>query len=100
MVEWWPVAASFLWILGLALLLATFSYRSCVASQRDIARKGSADDHATLLFRLGLLLFAVGLGATAENWIERLLWGVIALVALFELIHSRLYSQPQDNPSR
>ena len=85
MINWWWVVSNTLWISGLALLLAAWSYRRCRVSRRgapgrsEMVRLNLGD-----FFRLGLLLFCVGLFATSGSWWEKILWGSLALVILLK----------------
>ena len=97
MIDWPWVGSNTLWILGLALLLATGSYHSYRASQRRApARPGSAQLNTGLSFRLGLLLVCLGLCATSGHWLERGLWAVISLGVVIEIAVSRRRTTPKD----
>lgn len=87
MINWWYVGANALWISGLALLLAMYSYRSVAA------RPGAPAEHKTItarqaayVYRIGVILVSLGLCATSETWVARGIWGGIALVVLIQLI--------------
>ena len=97
MIDWAWVGSNTLWILGLALLLATGSYHSYRASQRRApARPGSAQLDTGLSMRLGLLLVCLGLCATSGYWLERGLWALISLGVVIEIVVSRRRTEPND----
>ena len=97
MIDWPWVGSNTLWILGLALLLATGSYHSYRASQRRApARPGSAQFNTRLSMRLGLLLFCLGLCATSGHWLERGLWALISLGVVIEIVLIRYWREPND----
>ena len=50
-------------------------------------------------FRLGLLLFCVGLFATSGSWWEKVLWGILTLVMLLKsaAIFGRLPPDEEDD---
>ncbi len=80
MIDWAYVATNSLWILGLSIILAAFSYHDWLAHEtrrrrRELFRMVSW----RLPFSTGMLLFCLGLGLgrDAERW-ERTLWGILA----------------------
>ncbi len=80
MINWWRIGSAALWIIGLAILLAAYSYhRHDVAQQSAYARHGRGRYKLGFVARLGLLFLSVGLGATSDSWLERGMWGIIAL---------------------
>lgn len=80
MIDVWGVVGNSLWIAGLALLLATVSWASWVAStQRPRFRALLAWPGTQRVLDLGLVLFCAGLAATSRAWWEQVLWGVLAL---------------------
>jgi hypothetical protein len=84
-INWLWVGVHALWIIGLAVLLATFSYRSVVAvHEKASPRRGLGGHKRRLFFRLGVLLLALSLCATSNSSFERGIWGILFLVTLFE----------------
>jgi hypothetical protein len=84
MIDLWGVFSNFLWILGLAVLLATWSYAHYEA-RLSHKKVGEKLDELTYALSLdgGLLLFCAGLAATEHRWWARLIWigmGVAILV--------------------
>ncbi len=89
LIDWVGVAKNALWILGLAIMLAAFSYADWWA----------ATNHARLRtvlgapifqtpFNLGLTLFAAGLASTSRTWWEIGAWIVLGLLFAWQTIAS------------
>jgi hypothetical protein len=87
MIDWWGLFTASLWILGLSVLLATFSLRGY---RRSLLKAAGAplDLGRSRGYPLGLLLLSLGLGAGSDWWLEQLLWGVLALLTVAELVVS------------
>ncbi len=68
-----------LWVLGLTVLLATFSWASWVA-QREGARfrEVCARSPGRRWTCVGLALFCAGAAATGRSWWEQVLWTLLA----------------------
>ena len=80
MIDYWNLLANSLWILGLATLLATLSWSHWRASEENVKfRTILARRKVRQALDLGLCLFCAGLAATASSWLERILWGVLAI---------------------
>ena len=80
MIDWISVGSNALWILGCAIGLATLSYASWEASvynEKFTARLR----RPSLLSCLNLagLLFSLGLAATSDTVLERILWLVLSI---------------------
>ena len=81
MIDIWEVVANGVWIVGLAVLLAAFSWASWVASVEGgrfrtvLGRPG-----VQRALGLGLVLFCVGLAATGRTCGERALWGGLSVL--------------------
>ena len=88
MIDWMGVATNSLWLLGLAVALAVFSYADWDAQH---TRRRRCDVLGQVTFHLllwsGLTLFCVGvaLAMRGGRWWERLLWGVLAVMAAVEV---------------
>jgi hypothetical protein len=75
MIDWIGVGSNALWILGCAIGLGTLSYASWEASvynEKFTARLSRAPILACL--NLAGFLFSLGLAATSDTAIERILW--------------------------
>ena len=87
MIDWWSVAANALWIIGLAVLLATVSYSDWVASQKKSSLRAVLKEFTPALFmNLGLFLFCLGLLATSHVWWEQVGWAIALLLILTQII--------------
>jgi len=81
MIDWFEVAFSALWIFGLSMILAAFSYHYWLAGEtsrrlRDLVARPSW----TLPFSAGMVLTCVGFGyGLADRWWERTIWTALAL---------------------
>ena len=93
MIDVWDVVAHSFWILGLSVLLATWSYQSWERSQ------GIADGSFRVAYGVGLVLFLIGMVATSGTLLERLLWGGL-LVAVLVLNGASLLEQRRGNAPR
>jgi cell division protein FtsW (lipid II flippase) len=86
-IPWASVFFNGLWILGLAVLLAGFSYHYWLAHQENRRLieqlRGSAFRQ---IFWLGLGLVGVGLLGTSDETWERIVWILFAAYCLFNLI--------------
>ncbi len=83
MIDWRHVGANAVWILGAALLLATFSTRRYEAA--IVKARATSDAHfnqSRWLYGLGLLLVSLGLCLSSGAWLDRTLWGILALISL------------------
>lgn len=85
MIDWRGIATNALWITGLAVLLATFSYRRYQAGQE---KTNDEDEYQHIFYDVGLLLFCAGLLFAANSWLERGAWGGILLL----IVGTRLLS--------
>ena len=81
MIDWVNVALNSLWILGLSIILAAFSYHHWLAGEtsrrlRDVLAQPSWK----LPFSVGMVLTCVGFGyALAQHWWEKTIWTALAL---------------------
>ena len=86
LIDWYFVAVSALWILGLSILLAAFSYHDWL--RRETGRRWkeiTAGPSWSLAFSAGMLFFCLGIGLERDAaWWERILWGTLALSFLWQ----------------
>ena len=81
MIDWVNVALNALWIFGLAIIVAAFSYHRWLAGEtsrrvRDVLTQPCWK----LPFSLGMVLICVGVGyGLAGRWWEKAVWTALAL---------------------
>ena len=80
MIDWGMVASNSLWILGLSVLLAAFSYHDWLAGKTGQRRRDLFTKRSFLLpCTLGLFLTCAGWGiGQAVRWWEKAIWFVLA----------------------
>ncbi|HOU13269.1 MAG TPA: hypothetical protein PKZ84_09125 [Anaerolineae bacterium] len=85
MIDVWGVFSNFLWVLGLAVLLAVWSYASYAAgrSKQKVRHKLNELGYA-LALDAGMLLFLAGMISTEDRWWARVLWLILGLGVLAE----------------
>ena len=84
-IDWRLVAFSALWLTGLAVLLAAFSFADYFAAQQHVRTRavlGWPGFQAAL--NLGLVLFCLGLLGTAHPWWQQLLWALLAVAFAYQ----------------
>ena len=80
LIDWRLVAFSALWILGLSLVLAAFSFADYTAAQQGARLRavlGRPGYQAAL--NAGLLFFCLGLIGSGRAWWEQVLWAALAI---------------------
>ena len=86
MINWQSVIFNSLWILGLAVLLAAFSYHYWVAAVSERPLREQLRKPGFLRFMwAALLLVCIGLAGTSQQLWEIVIWGVLALFALVNI---------------
>jgi len=90
MIDWLGVATNGLWLLGLAISLAVFSYADWNAYN---THRQLRDVLGQTAFRrslwIGWTLFCMGVALSGGRWWERALWGVLAVMAALEVWRAR-----------
>ncbi|MFN2108162.1 MAG: hypothetical protein ACK2UI_00750 [Anaerolineae bacterium] len=87
MIDVWGVFSNSLWILGLAVLLAVWSYASYEASRRkQKVRHVMHELGYALALNAGMVLFLAGMATTEDRWWARVLWIVIGLGVIAESV--------------
>lgn len=90
MFDIWHIAAHALWICGLAVLLAAWSFGYYEAQQtgKPVLNFLSQPNY-DLAITIGLVLFFAGLaGADGRLW-AKIIWGILGLAAIGLLIYRR-----------
>lgn len=85
-IDWFGVFSNGLWILGLAVALAAFSYadwRRRLNDPRLTLRQALGQPTFQAAWSLGLLLFCAGLAMTSDAQWQTVAWTVLALVFLY-----------------
>ncbi len=84
MIDVWDVVRNGLWIVGLSVLLATWSWARYAAYQSRVKVRAKLNElRYALALDVGLLLFVGGMAATEGRWWARLLWiglGIVVIV--------------------
>jgi preprotein translocase subunit SecY len=87
MIDVWGVFSNSLWVLGLAVLLAVWSYASYEARRRKIKVRHVTNELSyALALNAGMLLFLVGMATTEHRGWARGLWIVVALGVVAESV--------------
>jgi len=90
MIDWLSVFYNVLWILGLAVILAAFSYNDWLAAQNNVKlRRQFGSPAFQLPLSLGLALLSLGLTLLADVWWEQLVWLVFTGLFLFQVWQAR-----------
>lgn len=88
--EWidWPgVARNALWILGLSIALAAWSYTRWWAGERQLKMRQLFDwPRFQVPFSAGLTLFCISLAWSATRWWERGLWFLLGVAFIWQVI--------------
>lgn len=80
MLDVWGVISNSLWVVGLAILLATWSWARYAAYQAGVKPKAVLDQSRyAVALDTGLLLFVIGMASTEGRWWAQVLWGVLGL---------------------
>jgi len=80
LIDWRLVGFSALWLSGLSVILAAFSFGDYTASQRRLrTRQVLGWPGYQAAFNAGLVLFCLGLAGTAPALWQQLLWAVLAV---------------------
>lgn len=86
MIDWINFGSNILWIMGLALALATFSYASWASSMHNEKfiswiKKGNTQ----ISLNIAGVLFSLGLTATSETLLGMVLWLFLAVLFLIQI---------------
>jgi hypothetical protein len=87
MTEVWLVVKNGLWILGLSILLAIWSYARYTAYEAHVKTRGKLNEPKyALMTDLGLLLFVAGMAATETRWWGRILWILLSISIIVQRV--------------
>jgi hypothetical protein len=85
MIDVWGVFSNSLWILGLAVLLAVWSYASYEAGRRKQKVRYVINELGyALTLDAGMLLFLAGMATTEDRWWAHALWIVLGVGVIAE----------------
>lgn len=85
-IDWFSVLINSLWILGLAILLASFSYQYWAAAEAKRPLRTQLNTPAFLkTFWLSFAFIGAGLVGTSQAWWETGIWTFFTLLSLFYL---------------
>lgn len=94
MINWQSVIFNSFWIFGLSLLLAAFSYHTWAASQFGRLLRVQLQETSFLRpLWVSIMLVCIGLSGTSNQLWETVVWGIMALFALFSF--ARLFPNLQ-----
>lgn len=101
MIDVWGVFSNALWILGLAVLLAVWSYAAYEAGRRKCKVRHVTNELGyALALNAGMVLFLAGMATTEDRWWARVLWIVIGLGVIAEsvwrIVQHRKAAAPAD----
>jgi hypothetical protein len=89
MIDWINLGGNALWVLGLALGLATLSFAVWQASFTGVSFRTIFSSRVFLVYSsLAEILFCLGLIVMADSLLERGLWLLISVAALISFILS------------
>ena len=85
MINIWDVFFNALWVLGLAVLLAVWSYARYTASVHGVRIRDKLNVlKYALVLNCGLLLFLIGMALTEDRWFAKILWILLGIAVLVE----------------
>lgn len=100
-IDWAGVARNALWIVGLSVVLASWSWAGWLAHTQHIGLRKALEQAALQAsFSLGLLLFSAGLAWGATQIWERIAWSIIAIVFVWQAIAALRGQCSRDESSR
>jgi len=87
LIDWPFVARNALWILGLSIALAAWSYTSWWAAGRRVrTRRALGLPLFQIPFSAGLTIFSASLAWGATRWWERVLWILLGLAFVWQTV--------------
>lgn len=99
MIDWFSLFINSFWLIGLALLLAGFSYHYWAAQQHQIPLKQQLNRSEFMqLFWVSLIAVCIGLAGTSQRWWETIIWItfiIIGLINLYQLWRGRATNHPE-----
>ena len=85
-IDWLNVFYNSLWILGLAIILAAFSFADWQAHQAGVKLRSQFNSPAFQRpLSMGLILVSVSLAFLADRWWEQVIWAVFGVLFALQL---------------
>ena len=100
MIDVWGVVRNGLWVIGLSVLLASWSWARYAAIQARGKTRDKLDEaRYAVALDVGLLLFVAGMAATEGRWWARIMWATLGVVVIIHAVLSlRKPSSPDARP--
>lgn len=97
MISWWGLFRNALWILGLAVGLAAWSYARWWAHQNRVRLRLVINMPLFVVpFSAGLALFSLGLALSGRHWWETAAWAMLAVLSVGQAVYSWLTGRRRD----
>lgn len=87
-IDWLSVVMNGFWILGTAVLLASFSYQYSQTEPGSL-RERLEQKGFLRPFWLGTTFIAAGLAGTSQTWWETSLWSVFIIICLVNFVRQK-----------
>ena len=95
-IDWFSVFINSFWIIGLALLLAGFSYHHWLAKELGRPIKDQLNGRSfQQVFWISMLFVGIGLAGTSQRWWETAVWVLFILNSLINLFS--IYKHREDS---
>ena len=92
MIDWFNLAANSLWIVGLAIALATISHASWQAAlQHEKLRLRLAQPDYQVFFDLAAVMFCLGMAATSRRAWEIIVWSGLAVLLIAQAAFEKFF---------
>jgi hypothetical protein len=97
-IDWYSVLFNAFWILGLAVIVAAFSYHHWEARQNQRRLKEQLNQPDFLrMFWFGFILICMGLAGTSEQLWEMVVWGIFTVIGIINVIRNWVVTQSPNN---
>lgn len=90
MIDWWSAFRNGVWIVGLSVGLAAWSYARWWAHEHGVRFRHTLAEPLFLVpFSAGMALFSLGLALCGRRWWETAAWGVLTVLFGLHGMYSR-----------
>lgn len=87
LIDWWGLFHNSLWVLGLAVCLASVSMASYEARAEQVRLRAKLGDaRFQLPVAVAAVLFCLGLLASGQAWWERAMWALLAAIGVAQAV--------------